>query len=369
MFKQFKQLFTGKSNQPLELPVKEVVRETPDAISIHFEAPAGLTYRSGQFLTLIIDLNGEEVRRSYSLSSSPHTDADWVVSVKRVDGGQVSNYLNDQLRAGDRLRVLPPSGQFTIDESTTPRHVVLFGGGSGITPLISLAKTLLHREPESQVSLVYANRDVDSIIFQARIHKLCDEHPHRFQVAHVLETHPGPSHESLAQAYAGRIDATVLADAFEQMPPRPAGTEYFVCGPEGMMQTVIAQLQELGVPKEQIRKESFVVTVDEDARQEAYETAAGGGGETHRVTVRYDGEEHAFEVKPDQTILDAALDLDLDLPYSCQSGLCTACRGRCLSGKVHLDEMEGLSQRELDEGYVLTCVGRPLTDDVVIEIG
>ena len=344
------------------LTVKEVINETADAISIVFEQPEEkINYEPGQFLTLITDIDGKSVRRAYSLSSSPYLDEDLVVTIKRVEGGLMSNYLNDHLKAGDTLDVMEPMGHFTTEfDENNKRHIIMFGGGSGITPIMSIAKTTLKIEPNSIVSLIYANRDINSIIFKEQFQKLETAYEGRFHVIHILDNAPlewqGPS---------GLLNHDMLTNLFERIPNW--GSEqstYLMCGPEGMMNNVETLLDQQNIPKDRIFKESFVAgtinKTDEDTTAELV---------SHDVTIVYEDEEHVVTVAPNTHILDAALDLDIDLPYSCQSGLCTACRGKCVSGEVKMDEDEGLSDAEKDAGYVLPCVSHPLTDDVKIEIG
>lgn len=349
-----------------DLIVKKIVRETRDSISIWFEQPAAgkIGYKSGQFLTLIVPISGKEVRRAYSLCSAAHVDSELAVTVKRVDNGLVSNYLNDHLKAGDRLKVMEPMGQFTTEyASSNKRHLVMFAGGSGITPMLSHIKSTLTLEPESIVSLVYANRNIDSIIFKDELVKWETNYQGRLHLIHILDNAP-----MNWQGYSGLLNREMLTKLFERIPDWGLEkTTYLMCGPEGMMKNVEALLADRKIPAEKIFKESFVQgTIDKDKKVEA---PAASENKIRVVTIRYDGQEHKVSVAPDRTILETALDQGIDLPYSCQSGLCTACRGKALSGKVKLDEEEGLSQSERAEGYVLTCVGHPLTDDVVIEIG
>lgn len=350
-----------------DLPVKKIVQETKDAITIVFDHPAKDTiqYKSGQFLTLIVPVNGKEVRRAYSLCTSPFVDLDLAVTVKRVDKGLMSNWLADNLKVGDKLKVMEPMGQFTSEyKADNKRHVIMFSGGSGITPMMSIIKSLLTQEPESMVSLIYCNRDIDSIIFKQELDKLETTHEGRLQVIHVLDTAP-----MNWQGYSGLLNPDMLKKLFERIPDWGIEkTTYLMCGPEGMMKNVETLLQQHSIPTDKIFKESFVQgTIDKDEKKEA--VAGDEELKEREVTIRYDGQEYKVVVPPDQTILATALDQGIDLPYSCQSGLCTACRGKALSGKVKLDEEDGLSQSEKAEGYVLTCVGHPLTDDVVIEIG
>lgn len=348
-----------------ELVVKEIVQETRDTITIVFEQPSEgpLPYRSGQFLTLIVPIQGRDVRRAYSLCTSPYVDKDLAVTVKRVENGLMSNWLADNIKVADRIKVLEPIGKFTTDYSASnKRHVVMFAGGSGITPMLSLIKSLLSQEPDSIVSLIYCNRDIDSIIFRDELNRWETKYEGRLHVINVLDNAP-----MNWQGYSGLLNPEMLRKLFERIPDWGVkDTTFLMCGPEGMMKNVELLLSQHHIPRENIFKESFVQgTIDKEPKKEA-----GSDEQKEReVTIRFDGEEYKIVVPPGKAILETALDAGIDLPYSCQSGLCTACRGRALSGKVKLDEEEGLSASERAEGYVLTCVGHPLTDDVVIEIG
>lgn len=354
----------GINQHYYHLKVKEVVKETDDAISIVFDMPTEyINYKSGQFLTLIMEIEGREVRRSYSFSSSPFTDDTLSVTVKRVEGGLVSNYVNDHVKAGDVIQVMEPMGTFTTDyDSNSKRHLVMFAGGSGITPFMSHIKSLLIEEPDSIASLIYCNRNIESIIFKKELEELQADFEGRFHVIHILDDAP-----LNWQGHSGLLSHEMLTKLFERIPNWGSDkTVYLMCGPEGMMNNVETLLSLQSISKEQVFKESFVVgTIGKEEK----ETAIPSEGGVQEVTVIYDGEEHKFEVEPGVTILESALDQGIDLPFSCQSGLCTACRGKCVSGEVRLDEEEGLSESELNEGYVLTCVGHPVTNDVVIKIG
>lgn len=358
LFKKKKEEISAVKTGFLNLKVKEVIRETADAVSIHFEQPdsGDIEYKSGQFFTVIVDVNGKEERRAYSLCSSPYVDRNPAVAVKRVDGGIVSNYLNDEVKAGDILKLMEPNGNFTTDfSSSNERHVILLGGGSGITPLISIAKSALDKEPNSKVTLVYANRDEESIIFRENIDKMLSDE--RFNTVHVLEA-TSPNIES----HSGYMTQEILQGVLNEI--NEENKEFFICGPTPMMDSAIESLKVLGIPDGVVRKESFVSAAADSAGKEVSDDL-----QAREVTVIYDGDEYKYTVEPNENILEKGLDEDVDLPFSCQSGLCTACRGKCLSGKVKMDEDEGLSEAEIEEGYVLPCVGHPLTDDVVIEIG
>lgn len=348
-----------------DLKVKEVVQETKDAISLVFEQPTTkINYKSGQFLTLLATIQGKEVRRAYSLCSSPFVDTDLVVTIKRVEKGLMSNWLPDNLKTGQAVKVMEPMGQFTTEfKSANKRHLIMFAGGSGITPMMSIIKSILTQEPDSICSLIYCNRDIDSIIFKEQFEKLQIKYEGRLHVIHVLDNAP-----MNWQGYSGLLNHEMLKKLFERIPDWGQDkTTYLMCGPEGMMKNVDSLLALQNISKDKIFKESFVAGVIDKEKKETASSASGNG--SHEVTIRYDGHEYKIVVEPNRTILETALDQGIDLPYSCQSGLCTACRGKALSGKVKLDEEEGLSQSERAEGYVLTCVGHPLTDDVVIEIG
>lgn len=364
----------------LTLNVVALTQETPDAVTIHLESPdrQRIASQPGQFLTLILPCGpgGKKERRSYSLSSTPAEAPRLSVTVKRVVGGLVSNYLLDTVRVGQQIEVMAPLGNFTLQTTpSTARSLVLIGAGSGITPLMSMLKAVLREEPNSRVLLIYGNRTEESVIFREQLRQLEAQAGGRLQVEHVYSQPKAATTQP--HTYTGRLNRTMLLRILEQRHATPAHqAEYYLCGPEGMMTEARAALDLLGVPADRIRRESFVAAADS---AEAAEGQPNGHGDvstaadddtsgTRKVTIHYEGSEYEFDVTPEQTILEAALDLDIDLPYSCQAGLCTACRGKCLSGKVHLDESEGLSDSEINQGYVLVCVGHPLTNDVVIEI-
>ena len=347
------------------LKVKEIVQETPEAITVHFWHPLNeqIKYQPGQFLTLIPVIDGQKVRRSYSMSSSPHADTAPAVTVKRVPGGLVSNWLNDHLKEGDFLETMEPMGQFTTQaDARNSRTVVLIGAGSGITPLLSIAKSILKIEAESRVVLLYGNRNEASIIFQAKLQEMSQQFGDRLLVKHTLSQ---PMNDW--QGHIGRLNKTHLLRLLEEIPDLTAANcDYYLCGPDDMMEEAKRALAILEVGPEKIHKESFVSST---AHGEVVEEEADNDSlQTQEVTVLYEGSEYKFAVKPHQTILEAALDLDIDLPYSCQAGMCTACMGKCTSGKIKLDEEDGLTAAELKAGYILTCVAHPLSKDVVIEV-
>ncbi|PWJ56675.1 ring-1,2-phenylacetyl-CoA epoxidase subunit PaaE [Dyadobacter jejuensis] len=346
------------------LKVKEVEHETQEAATIHFWHPLNevINYRPGQFLTILMDQEGQKIRRSYSLSSSPYTDVSPAITIKRLPGGYASNTLLNELKEGDIVEVMEPMGNFLpkqADDQT--RHVVFIGAGSGITPLFSILKSVLMVEPESSVTLIYGSRNEESIIFKEKLEALKEKYGSRFTLIHSL-SQPAPSWEG----ERGRLNKSHILKMFEKHPDiQPKEAEFFICGPEVMMEEADRALAILGVPMDRIRKESFLTT------------AASATGElveeedtlvARTITLIYEGSEYQLPVKPHETVLEAALNMDIDLPYSCQAGMCTACMGKCVSGKVHMDEEDALSEAELQEGFILTCVTHPMSDGVVIEV-
>lgn len=349
------------------LKVRDITPETPDAITINFWHPLSevVRYLPGQFLTFLLNVEGQKVRRSYSMSSSPHVDSALSVTVKRVAGGLVSNYLIDNLSPDSILEALEPAGAFTPRlEGQNSRLIVLIGAGSGITPLFSMLKSILHVEPNSRIWLIYGNRNQESIIYRQHLDAIAQVHADRVRITHVL------SQPAFGWTGAqGRLNQHELTTLLGELSPADLQTmSVYMCGPEGLMDESRKALALLKVPTEHVYKESFLTATTESAVGEVIEEPMTNTAETPEVTILYEGSEYKFAVAPHQTILEAALDLDIDLPYSCQAGMCTACLGKCVSGTVRLDEEDGLSPAELKAGYVLTCVAHPASADVVIEI-
>lgn len=345
------------------LQVKEVVQETADSVTIYFWHPLSeqIKYKAGQFITIIVPAGdgGKKVRRSYSMSTSPHSDTAIGVTVKRVQGGLVSNYLNDNVKVGDFLEVLEPLGNFFLEpDADKTRHIVLFAAGSGVTPMMSIAKSVLKMEANSRVTLIYGNRREDSIIFKQKLEELETQYGKRLGVHHLLSN---PS--DLWVGHKGRISQGIAVRLMKEADTDFAKDNFYLCGPTGMMEDVIAALSIYNVSKERIHKENFHTAMVEGEAEETDDSL-----QTQTIKVKYNGDEYEFEVKPHQTILEAALDLDIDLPYSCQAGMCTACMGTCTEGKVKMDEEDGLTEKEIKKGIILTCVAHPITKGVVIEI-
>ncbi len=335
--------------------VRRVVRETAHAVTLELEDPTGAPVRfaPGQFFTLELRIDGEAVKRAYSASSSALDSATLQVTVKRVEGGRVSSYLVDRVREGDAVGLLGPSGSFIPAPSASPRRLVLVGGGSGITPLLSIARTVLASEPATRIALVYGNRSAADVIFNDVLHALASEHAGSFVVRHVLE-HP-PAGWS---GGTGLLDGAALARELEALRDSDAPTtEYFLCGPAPMMSAARERLESLGVAGDRIHEERFV---------SAHASQAAADLTDQPVTARLAGRDHTFVVPAGSTVLEAALGARLALPFSCSVGGCGTCLVRLAEGRVEMDEPNCLSEKERAEGLVLACVARPASPCTVL---
>lgn len=325
------------------------VRRHVDAVELHFAQPdPPLRYRPGQYLTITAGPPGREAARSYSLVTDTELDAGLAVLVKREPGGLVSNHLNDCAAVGDVYSATGPVGRFTLTDNGP---VVLIGGGSGITPLYSLARAALRQG--RAVGLIYGNREPRTVLLRAELDALCRTHPERFHVVHVVE------HDADAlTAVAGRFGPENASALVERAAGEAAVHDavFYVCGPAGLMDTAVAVLTDLGVSAERIRTESF-----------APPPAISSERVNHIVSVVTGGERLLLPVPSGQSILDAARAAGLPWQYSCATGDCGTCRVRLLAGHVDMTTLNGLTEQDEADGYVLTCVGYPSTDDVVVE--
>lgn len=364
LFKKKKKTKKG-AERYMTLTIREVVSTAKDAVNLVFEKPEeSFSYEPGQFITIISEVGGKKVRRAYSLCTTPFEDEFPAVTVKRVPGGLMSNHIPDQFKPGDEVQIMEPMGMFTTEyNAKEPRHAVFIGGGSGITPLYSLLRSVLLKEPKSKVALVYGNRREEFIIFKEQLEELQKQFPEQFQVVHILEEDPNDLTEFKGRPTPEMIGAIVDHLSF------PVDSQFYICGPEPMMKIASEGLSQIGIKSDQIRMESFEAGKTSPKEIIAEENGTASSSKTSEVTILMDGEEHMIHVPMNEHILEVGLNQDLDMPYSCQSGLCTACRGKCLEGEISLDEAEGISQDEIDEGYRLLCVGKPLTDKIKVEIG
>jgi len=339
-------------NMTRPVKVTRVVRETDNAVSIYLTEADGsaLEFRPGQFLSVDVTIDGERLRRAYSLASACLPDVPVHVTVKRIENGRVSNHLNDTVQEGDELAVLGPSGSFTVEpREVDERHLVMIAGGSGITPIMSILETVLRTEKRGRVTLIYGNRSWDDVIFRDRLAALCDEFSERLVVDHVLE-HPAETWS----AGRGLLSSEVLEARLEALAIQDDGLiRYFVCGPTPMMEAAHQTLLEREVDADRVAEERFT---SPEAR-----SGDMGSDKTELVVVSKAGHDHGIQVEPGQTILEAALAAGIDMPFSCAMGGCGACRVRRADGEVRMEEPNCLSRAERDQGYVLTCVGRPMT--------
>lgn len=346
-------------NRYFDLKIKEVVEVGKDAVNLVFETPdAAFKYASGQFLTIIDTVNDKKIRRAYSLCSSPAWDENPAVTVKRVERGLMSNHINDGYQAGQTVQIMEPMGMFTTTyEADRERKVLLIAGGSGVTPLFSILKTLLKEEPQTTIDFVYANRSEEYIIFKDALTKLNKDYS-QLTVHHILEN------ASDLASYEGQPSADMVAKVASDLTIK-VDAEIFICGPQPMMDVFQKGLKTAGVEDSQIHIESF----EAGKTTPSSNKKASKAGQDAEVTLVVNGESYSVTMDRKRPILTQALEKDIDMPYSCQSGLCTACRGKCVDGQVSVDEVMGLSEDELKEDYVLTCVGKALSDRVKVEIG
>ncbi len=344
------------------LKVVDVVRETADAVSVAFEVPDNLKqeyhYKQGQYLTLKFNIKGEELRRSYSICSSPVDENELRVAIKKVKDGRVSSYINDGIKVGDVIEVMTPMGNFFTEmNANNKKNYALFAGGSGITPMLSILKTVLKSEPNSRVVLFYGNNDESSIIFKKQIELLAIANSDRFNLVHILNV-PPTGHPELLQ---GMMTKEKNLDLIENYVNTSADNEYFICGPGPMMDNVVAALKELKINETQIHIEYFTSPVSADDIKPSTNTASGASAK-----IIIDGDEHAVVLEDNETILEAALRIGLDAPFACQGGSCCTCRALLEEGKVDMAVNYALSASEVKQGYILTCQSRPTTSNVTV---
>ena len=347
------------------LKVAEVVPETNEAVSIRFEIPPDLEeafrFRAGQHLTLRATIGGEEVRRNYSLCTAP-AERDWLVTVKRMPGGLFSQWVPDHLKAGHVIDVMPPHGSFTTDfDCTRKRRLVGFAGGSGITPVMSLVRTLMREEPESRFTLFYGNRDSSSIIFLDALADLKDQHLDRFELYHFLDQEEGD-----VELFNGMLDQARCQEAVEHLVDDPKSVDdWFICGPGPMMDAAEAVLLERGIEKNRIHIERFTADRPPGAvTREIAELQTKAAGVT--VSVTLDGRTRKVPFG-EGNILDSARAAGLPAPFACKAGVCATCRAKLLSGKVEMGARYGLTDEELAAGYVLTCQSVPVGEGVAVD--
>lgn len=350
------------------LEVASVHQETPECIVVGFRIPAAeqadFAFVHGQYLTLKLSVNGEELRRSYSICSSPLDKEEVRIAVKKVAGGRASTQLVDKLKPGMRIEVMTPMGNFTTAlDPARERHFVAFAAGSGITPILSILKTVLRTEPKSRFTLFYGNTDQDRIIFRKRLEELKAQHGGRLAVHHILSK--GMDEDML---FNGRITKEKAVGLLKRFVTDPLDKEFFICGPEQMMVNVSEALEAQGVDKKHIHVELFSTPVTTEAKKEATHATSTAFNGTADVKVIMDGREHELKIRANgDPVLDVALDAGLDVPFACKGAVCCTCKARVLEGQVEMDMNYALTDEEVADGYVLTCQTHPRSQRVVID--
>jgi ring-1,2-phenylacetyl-CoA epoxidase subunit PaaE len=347
-------------SQFYKLTIKNIKKETNNAVSITLDVPANLkeifSFKAGQYITFKVILNNEEIRRDYSICTSPK-NGELKVAVKTVDGGLFSVYANTQLKAGDAVEVSPPSGRFTFEpQDNASRTIAAFAAGSGITPILGIAKTILEQESSSNFILVYGNKTPQETMFYDDLLELQRTYSERFKLQFVF------SQSDEQDCLFGRIDKSavnfVLKNKFSHLSP----SQFYLCGPEAMIDTIKDTLVENGVSENEILFELFTSSTDKTSEIDA--SAIDGNT---KITVMVDDEETTFVMPQSKSILEASLAENIDAPYSCQGGICSSCIARLTEGKATMRQNNILTDSELAEGLVLTCQAHPTTPTVYVD--
>ncbi|GAA4303639.1 phenylacetate-CoA oxygenase/reductase subunit PaaK [Compostibacter hankyongensis] len=346
----------------LSLRVKKIIRETPDAITVFLENTAGtaIDYRPGQFLTLLLNMGGRPLRRSYSLSSVAGLDPDLAITIRRIENGEVSRYLFDHLTEGDLLESLYPAGRFIpppIDEG--PRDILMVGGGSGITPLFGLLRHFLKYAPETRITLLYASHSEDRCIYFEALNALREEHAGRFSCRYFFSA-PRDRQRYPPQRLHNALFEEIIRSSLHYPGEKAL---FYLCGPGSLMRMAQLTLLFMGFSEQQLRREIFTSPVVTTPLRHYHARAA-----VESLAILHQrGKTYRVAVPAGENILQAALDQGIPLPYSCRGGMCSTCVARCRSGKVHLLVNEVLTDKDLEAGLVLTCVGIPETPEVEID--
>ena len=351
----------------LDLTVTDVQKTIRDAVVVTLQPVNGAAeafgFKQGQYLTFRRDFDGEELRRSYSICAGLD-DGVLQVGIKRVDGGAFSTWANEELKVGDTLQAMPPMGSFhTALDPSKARHYLGFAGGSGITPVLSILRTVLRREPNSTFTLVYANKAVNTIMFREEIEDLKNTFLGRLSVIHVLE-----ADAQEIELFTGLVSKEKCAQLFSSgwVDVENADTA-FICGPEPMMLGIASALRKAGMDDSQIKFELFASAQPGRAPKRAVSADAAKAARQTSATITLDGATRSVEMSKDTTILDAALVGDLDAPFACEAGVCSSCRCRVLEGEVQMVTNYALEDYEVEKGYILSCQSFPVTDRVVVD--
>lgn len=343
------------------LTVTNVHKTIRDAVVVSLAPPEGsdFDFFQGQYLTFRREFDGEELRRSYSICAGLD-DGILQVGIKRVEGGAFSTWANDNIQVGDTVEAMPPMGKFHTElDAQAHHHYLGFAGGSGITPILSILRTVLTREPHSRFTLVYANRAVSTIMFRAELEDLKNTYMGRVNVIHVLEADAQD-----IDLFTGRVDEEKCAQLFSRWIDIASVDTAFICGPEPMMLGIAASLRAHGLTDDQIKFELFGSSQPGRAKKQAIAADAALAGAMTEATVTMDGATRSFKMPRDMSLLDAALDNAMDAPFACKAGVCSTCRARVTEGEVEMLTNHALEDNEVADGFVLTCQCYPLTDTV-----
>ncbi|MEZ5922072.1 MAG: 1,2-phenylacetyl-CoA epoxidase subunit PaaE [Parvularculaceae bacterium] len=339
------------------LTVTDMKRDTRDSVILTLAPPADAAedfkFIQGQYLTFRRTFEGEELRRSYSICAGLD-DGILRVGVKRVEGGWFSGWANEELKIGDTLEAMAPMGNFhSALQPDAARHYLGFAGGSGITPLISIIKTVMAREPKSTLTLVYANRSAAAIMFREELEDLKNIHMGRFNVVHILES------EADIELFSGILNREKCDALFEHWVDAAAADMAFICGPEPMMLAVAEALKAKGLADDRIKFELFASARPGLATKRKF-SAAAAAGEAHKATIILDGTSREIEIAASgQSVLEAALAASIDAPFACKAGVCSTCRAKLIEGDVDMEANYALEDYEVERGYILTCQSHP----------
>ena len=346
------------------LTVTDLKKTIRDAVVVTLQPDdaAAFAFTQGQYLTFRRDFDGTEVRRSYSICAGLD-DCVLQVGIKKVQGGAFSTWANEDLKIGDRLEAMPPMGRFHTD--LTPearRHYLCFAGGSGITPVLSILRTVLRREPQSRVALVYANRAVGTVMFRGECGDLKNRHMDQLNIIHVLE-----QDAQEIDLFTGRVDAEKCGLLFKHWINIASVDTAFICGPEPMMLAIAGALKDHGLREDQIKFELFTSAQPGRLPQAVTTTGPMASDNLTAARVVLDGESRSFDIARDVSLLQAALDHDVEAPYACRAGVCSTCRCRIVEGEVQMVANHALEDGEVARGYVLSCQSYPVSDRVVFD--
>lgn len=347
------------------LKIAQIDKPIDSASTLTFELPQHLydkfNYQPGQHLIIELTINKETVRRTYSLNSCPFNEEAIQVTVKRVKDGLVSNYINDQLKVGDSLSVMPPQGRFFADiQPEDYKSYFLFAAGSGITPILSILKSVLEVTKYSTVNLLYGNSNQNSIIFKDELAELQKKYPQRLNIVHTLSDPKVWTSWESWKGKTGRINTALVEWFVNEHPPVAQNTEYYICGPGVMNTNVQTTLVNLGIPKQHIFIEQFGGKIEEiNVDIVAFENA--------ELAITLNDKNHQLQIKKGQTILQALKAANLEPPYSCESGVCGTCVAQLKQGKAEMKSCMALTDEDIEKGYVLTCQALPVSEKVALE--